>query len=76
MNETEKQLILQQLDELYWFMKDSAGKMDFKNKTLWDQITDLDQESGDYCEVMAEIFFSDGRYIELHNRSFESLINN
>lgn len=76
MDETEKQMMLHELDELCWFMKDTAGKMDFENKTLWDQITDLDQESGDYCEVTAEIFFNDGRYIELHNRSFESLINN
>lgn len=76
MNEIEKQMMLQKLKSVYCFMIDSSGKMDFENKTLWDQITDLDQESGDYREVIVEIYFTDGKYIQLHNRSFESVINN
>lgn len=69
-------MMLQQLKSVYWLMMDSSGKMDFANKTLWDEITDLDQDSGDYQEVVVEIYFTDGRFIKLHNRSFESLINN
>lgn len=76
MNEIEKQMMLQKLKSVYWFMIDSSGKMDFENKTLWDQITDLDQENGDYRDVIVEIYFTDGKYIQLHNRSFKSLINN
>lgn len=76
MNEIERQMMLQQLKEIYWFMRNSAGKMDFNNATLWDEVTDLDQESGDYREVIVEIYFSDGRFIQLHNCCFESLINN
>ena len=68
--------MLKQLKSVYWLMMDSSGKMDFANKTLWDEITDLDQNSGDYQEVVVEIYFTDGRFIKLHNRSFESLINN
>lgn len=66
--------MLQQLKSVYWLMMDSSGKMDFANETLWDEITDLDQNSGDYQEVVVEIYFTDGRFIKLHNRSFESLI--
>lgn len=69
-------MMLQQLKSVYWLMMDSSGKMDFANKTLWDEITDLDQDCGDYQEVVVEIYFTDGRFIKLHNRSFESLINN
>ena len=68
--------MLQQFKSVYWLMMDSSGKMDFANKTLEDEITDLDQDSGDYREEVVEIYFTDGRFIQLHNRSFESLINN
>ena len=74
MNKIAEQLMLQQLKSVYWLMMDSSGKMDFANKTLWDEITDLDQDSGDYREEVVEIYFTDGRFIQLHNRSFESLI--
>ena len=76
MNETEKQMMLQLMNEFYSFMKGSAGKMNFENNTIWEEIVNLDQECGNYREVFVEIYFSDGRYIQLHNRSFESLINN
>ena len=76
MNKIAEQLMLQQLKSVYWQMMDSSGKMDFANKTLWDEITDLDQDSGDYREEVVEIYFTYGRFIQLHNRSFESLINN
>ena len=66
--------MLQRLKSVYRLMMDSSGKMDFANKTLWDEITDLDQDSGDYREEVVEIYFTDGRFIQLHNRSFESLI--
>ena len=68
--------MLQRLKSVYRLMMDSSGKMDFAKKTLWDEITDLDQDSGDYQEEVVEIYFTDGRFIQLHNRSFESLINN
>ena len=68
--------MLQRLKSVYRLMMDSSGKMDFAKKTLWDDITDLDQDSGDYQEEVVEIYFTDGRFIQLHNRSFESLINN
>ena len=67
--------MLQRLKSVYWLMMDSSGKMDFANKTLWDEITDLDQDSGYYREEVVEIYFTDGRFIQLHNRSFESLID-
>ena len=66
--------MLQRLKSVYRLMMDSSGKMDFANKTLWDEITDLDQDSGYYREEVVEIYFTDGRFIQLHNRSFESLI--
>ena len=66
--------MLQRLKSVYRLMMDSSGKMDFANKTLWDEITDLDQDSGDYREEVVEIYFTDGRFIQLHNRSFDSLI--
>ena len=66
--------MLQRLKSVYRLMMDSSGKMDFAKKTLWDEITDLDQDSGDYQEEVVEIYFTDGRFIQLHNRSFESLI--
>ena len=66
--------MLQRLKSVYWQMMDSSGKMDFEKKTLWDEITDLDQDSGYYREEVVEIYFTDGRFIQLHNRSFESLI--
>lgn len=69
-------MMLQHFKSIYWLMRDSSGKMDFANKTLWDEITDLDQDSGDYREEVVEIYFTDGRFIKLYNRSFESLINN
>ena len=66
--------MLQRLKSVYRQMMDSSGKMDFAKKTLWDEITDLDQDSGYYREEVVEIYFTDGRFIQLHNRSFESLI--
>ena len=76
MNEIEKQMMLQLMNDVYSFMKAAAGKMDFENNTLWEEIVNLDQECGNYREVVVEIYFTDGKYIQLHNRSFESLINN
>ena len=76
MDKISEQLMLQRLKSVYRLMKDSSGKMDFANKTIWDEINDLDQDSGDYQEEVVEIYFTDGRFIQLHNRSFESLINN
>ena len=67
--------MLQRLKSVYRLMMDSSGKMDFAKKTLWDEITDLDQDSGYYREEVVEIYFTDGRFIQLHNRSFESLID-
>ena len=66
--------MLQRLKSVYRLMMDSSGNMDFANKTLFDEITDLDQDSGYYREEVVEIYFTDGRFIQLHNRSFESLI--
>ena len=66
--------MLQRLKSVYRQMMDSSGNMDFAKKTLWDEITDLDQDSGYYREEVVEIYFTDGRFIQLHNRSFESLI--
>ena len=66
--------MLQRLKSVYRLMMDSSGNMDFAKKTLWDEITDLDQDSGYYREEVVEIYFTDGRFIQLHNRSFESLI--
>ena len=66
--------MLQRLKSVYRLMMDSSGTMDFAKKTLWDEITDLDQDSGYYREEVVEIYFTDGRFIQLHNRSFESLI--
>ena len=74
MDKISEQLMLQQFKSVYRRMMDSSGKMEFANKTLWDEITDLDQDSGDYREEVVEIYFTDGRFIQLHNRSFESLI--
>ena len=74
MNKISEQLMLQRLKSVYRLMMDSSGNMDFAKKTLWDEITDLDQDSGYYREEVVEIYFTDGRFIQLHNRSFESLI--
>ena len=52
----------------------SSGNMAFAKKTLWDEITDLDKDSGYYRDEVVEIYFTDGRFIKLHNRSFDSLI--
>lgn len=76
MNEIEKQMMLQLMNDVYSFMEGSAGKMNFENNTLWEEIVNLEQECGNYREVVVEIYFTDGKYIQLHNRSFESLINN
>lgn len=76
MNETEKQMMLQLMNEFYSFMKGSVGKMNFENNTLYEEIVNLDHGCSNYREVVVEIYFTDGKYIQLHNRSFESLINN
>ena len=53
------------MNEFYSFMKGSAGKMNFENNTLWEEIVNLDQECGNYREVVVEIYFTDRKYIQL-----------
>lgn len=48
MNEIEKQMMLQLMNDVYSFMEGSAGKMNFENNTLWEEIVNLDQECGNY----------------------------
>ena len=64
-----------QLQDLAEWMQDSAPCFDVKEYgSLEEQIKSLNQDSGDFYEVIIEIHFNNGRYITLHNQAFDTLV--
>ena len=56
-------------------MQNSAPGFDVEEyRSLEEQIKSLNQESGDFYEVIIEIHFNNGRFIILHNQAFETLV--
>lgn len=66
---------LGELKDLAEWMQNSAPNFDVKEYgSLEEQIKSLNQDSGDFYEVIIEIHFNNGRYITLHNQAFETLV--
>lgn len=66
---------LGELKDLAEWMQNSAPNFDVKEYgSLEEQIKGLNQDSGDFYEVIIEIHFNNGRYITLHNQAFETLV--
>lgn len=66
---------LGELKDLAEWMQNSAPNFDVKEyESLEEQIKSLNQDSGDFYEVIIEIHFNNGRYITLHNQAFETLV--
>ena len=75
MTEQEQQELLAELRDLAEWMQDSAPCFDVKEyESLEEQIKSLNQDSGDFYEVIVEIHFNNGRYITLHNQAFDTLV--
>ena len=75
MTEQEQQELLLELKDLAEWMQDSAPCFDVKEYgSLEEQIKSLNQDSGDFYEVIIEIHFNNGRYITLHNQAFDTLV--
>ena len=75
MTEQEQQELLLELKDLAEWMQDSAPCFDVKEYgSLEEQIKSLNQDSGDFYEVIVEIHFNNGRYITLHNQAFDTLV--
>ena len=70
----QNELFLELRDLAEW-MQDSAPCFDVKEYgSLEEQIKSLNQDSGDFYEVIVEIHFNNGRYITLHNQAFDTLV--
>ena len=68
MTEKEQYELLLELKDLAEWMQNSAPGFDVEEyRSLEEQIKSLNQESGDFYEVIIEIHFNNGRYIILHN---------
>lgn len=77
MTEKEQYELLLELKDLAEWMQNSAPGFDVEEyRSLEEQIKSLNQESGDFYEVIIEIHFNNGRYITLHNQAFETLVQN
>lgn len=75
MTEKEQYELLFELKDLAEWMQNSAPGFDVEEyRSLEEQIKSLNQESGDFYEVIIEIHFNNGRYITLHNQAFETLL--
>ena len=75
MTEHEQYELLLELRDLAEWMQDSAPCFDVKEYgSLEEQIKSLNQDSGDFYEVIVEIHFNNGRYITLHNQAFDTLV--
>lgn len=75
MTELEQYELLGELKDLAEWMQNSAPGFDVKEYgSLEEQIKSLNQDSGDFYEVIIEIHFNNGRYIILHNQAFEALV--
>ena len=75
MTEQEQNEFLLELKDLAEWMQDSAPCFDVKEYgSLEEQIKSLNQDSGDFYEVIVEIHFNNGRYITLHNQAFDTLV--
>ena len=71
----EQNELIGELTDLAEWMQDSAPCFDVKEYgSLEDQIKSLNQDSGDFYEVIIEIHFNNGRYITLHNQAFDTLV--
>lgn len=71
----EQDDFLGELKDLAEWMQNSAPNFDVKEYgSLEEQIKSLNQDSGDFYEVIIEIHFNNGRYITLHNQAFETLV--
>ena len=75
MTEQEQYELLAELKDLAEWMQDSAPCFDVKEYgSLEEQIKSMNQDSGDFYEVIVEIHFNNGRYITLHNQAFDTLV--
>ena len=75
MTEQEQYELLAELKDLAEWMQDSAPCFDVKEYgSLEEQIKSLNQDCGDFYEVIVEIHFNNGRYITLHNQAFDTLV--
>ena len=75
MTEQEQQELLAELKDLAEWMQNSAPCFDVKEYgSLEEQIKSLNQDSGDFYEVIVEIHFNNDRYITLHNQAFDTLV--
>ena len=71
----EQNELIGELTDLAEWMQDSAPYFDVKEYgSLEEQINSLNQDSGDFYEVIVEIHFNNGRYITLHNQAFDTLV--
>ena len=71
----EQNEFIGELTDLAEWMQDSAPYFDVKEYgSLEEQINSLNQDSGDFYEVIVEIHFNNGRYITLHNQAFDTLV--
>ena len=71
----EQNEFIWELTDLAEWMQDSAPCFDVKEYgSLEEQIKSLNQDSGDFYEVIVEIHFNNGRYITLHNQAFDTLV--
>ena len=71
----EQNEFIGELTDLAEWMQDSAPCFDVKEYgSLEEQIKSLNQDSGDFYEVIIEIHFNNGRYITLHNQAFDTLV--
>ena len=71
----EQNEFIVELKDLAEWMQNSAPCFDVKEYgSLEEQIKSLNQDSGDFYEVIVEIHFNNGRYITLHNQAFDTLV--
>ena len=71
----EQNEFIGELTDLAEWMQNSAPCFDVKEYgSLEEQIKSLNQDSGDFYEVIVEIHFNNGRYITLHNQAFDTLV--
>lgn len=75
MTEQEQYELLAELKDLAEWMQNSAPCFDVKEyESIEEQIKSLNQDSGDFYEIIVEIHFNNGRYITLHNQAFDTLV--
>lgn len=74
MNEKEKRILIELKKVAEWMSEAVCVELDDGCRSLFDQVVQLDEYSGDYCNVFVTLHFIDGSHLTVSNECWQSLL--